>query len=94
MALGKDTKKLWTSPNKIYEIWDTQVIPHGYGYRPGTRPVAIIHYMDDYRGGYAEITEDGKISSGNFDSYTFQILPKYVKEKCMVILRQLYKKRM
>lgn len=94
MTIGNDTKKLWKSPNGIYEIWQTQIVLNNYQkkmYGPNP-PVAAIHYMDEYRGGYAEIHADGKITSGTHDSYTFQILPKYVKEKCISLLKQLYKK--
>lgn len=73
-------KTLWKSPNKKWIIDDAS--------RAGSPYVAMVNVYDDWTNGYAAIDEDGRITTGLYDTYW--AIPKTIEKKAFALLRQMY----
>lgn len=85
--MAEDMKLLWKSPNKKWEIYDDS--------RKASPYVAQVYVTDGWYNHYAAIDEDGRITTGLYDTYWEYTapVPKTVQAKAFTLLREMYVER-
>lgn len=82
--MAEDRKLLWKSPNKKWEIYDDSKKASPY--------VAQVYVTDGWYNHYAAIDEDGRITTGLYNTYWeyTEPVPKTVQAKAFALLRAMY----